>query len=109
MDLKEQKAETEEVFAEIAKHEAMPAAACINFQFVVDGKNPDWDAFTEAAEAAGYTVEWYDADEDDEACLEITTAEEPLSVENLWAHEERLSLMGAIHGFAADGWGFFTE
>ncbi len=108
MDMKQQKAETEQVFREIQEMESLPAQACINFQFVTDEPQADWDGFTEAAEAAGYTVEWYEADdEDDEDCIEITTPLVALSVETLWAEEEKLTLMGAIYGFIPDGWGFF--
>lgn len=107
MDLQQQKAETEQVFRDIQKMEPLPATACISFQFIADDASADWDSFTDAAEAAGYTVEWYEAeDDDDEACMEITSPAVALSVETLWAHEEKLTLMGAIHGFVADGWGF---
>ncbi|MDD8022196.1 MAG: ribonuclease E inhibitor RraB [Paracoccaceae bacterium] len=109
MDLNEQKAETEQVFREISQMETVPEAACINFQFVAEEDQADWDGFTEAAEALGYTVEWFDAEDEDEACVEITTAMGPLSLDILWAHEEKLTLMGAIYGFGADGWGFFSE
>ena len=110
MDLKQQKAETEQVFREIQSMESLPEKACINFQFVTDEPKADWDGFTEAAEAAGYTVEWYEADdEDDEDCLEITTGPVVLTFENLWAEEEKLTHMAAIYGFIADGWGFFEE
>ena len=102
MDMKQQKAETEQVFREIQAMESLPERACINFQFVTDEPQADWDGFTEAAEAAGYTVEWYEADdEDDEDCIEITTPLVALSVETLWAEEEKLTLMGAIYGFNA--------
>ena len=109
MDMEEQKAETEAVFREIVAQEGLPAKAAINFQFGAEHEDADWDAFTEAAEELGYEVSWYDEDEDEEACIEIVTASEPLTFESLWAHEERLTLLGAVHGFAPDGWGFFEE
>lgn len=107
MDLNTQKAETEQVFREIAAMETLPARAAISFQFLAEDESADWDAFTEAAERQGYGVEWYEAaDEDDEPMIEFTTPVVELSVETLWAHEERLTLLGAVHGFAPDGWGF---
>lgn len=107
MDMKAQKAETEQVFREIAAMERLPARAVISFQFLAEDDRSDWDAFTEAAEGQGYDVEWYGAeDEDDEPTFEVSTPEVELSVETLWAHEERLTLLGAVHGFVPDGWGF---
>lgn len=107
MDMKAQKAETEQVFREIAAMESLPERAVISFQFLAEDEHADWDAFTEAAEAQGYAVEWYEAaDDDDEATFEVTTSEIALSLDSLWAHEERLTLMGAVYGFAPDGWGF---
>ncbi|MBZ4021132.1 hypothetical protein CKO11_01470 [Rhodobacter sp. TJ_12] len=110
MDMKQQKAETEQIFAEIAKMEDLPARAVVAFQFVPEDGSADWDAFTEALEAQGYGVEWYEAEDDeDEDCLEITTPEMALNVEALWAEEEKLTVQGAVHGFLADGWGFMGE
>jgi hypothetical protein len=107
MDMKAQKAETEQVFREIAAMETLPARAAISFQFLAEDAGADWDGFTEAAEGQGYAVEWYEAaDEDDEATFEATTPEIALSVESLWAHEERLTLLAAVYGFLPDGWGF---
>ena len=107
MDLQQQKAETEQIFREIAAMEALPESAVIAFQFLPEDEAADWDGLTEALEAAGYGVEWYEAeDEDDEDCLEVTTPEMALTVENLWAEEEKLTVMAAVFGFMADGWGF---
>ncbi|MFD2172760.1 ribonuclease E inhibitor RraB [Rhodobacter lacus] len=107
MDLKQQKAETEQIFREIASMEDLPARAVIAFQFVPEDRAADWDTFTEALEAQGYAVEWYEAEDDeDEDCFEVTTPEVALNVETLWAEEEKLTLLAAVHGFAADGWGF---
>lgn len=110
MDLKEQRAETEAVFAEMAKDPDMPARASIAFQFVPDDGQADWDALTEAAEAQGYEVEWFEAEDDDEdAMLEIATPEVALTLDILWAEEEKLTLLAAVHGFTADGWAVFGE
>lgn len=107
MDLNEQKAETLKIFAEIAAMEPLPERASVAFQFVPEDRKADWDGFTEAAEAQGYAVEWYEPeDEDDEACFEITTPEMALSAQTLWAEEEKLTVLAAVYGFAADGWGF---
>lgn len=107
MDMKQQKAETEQIFRDIQKMEELPATARIAFQFVDEIGKGDWDGFAEAAEAAGYEVAWYEAEEDeDEDCLEAISPEVALNVANLWAHEEKLTLMAALYGFIPDGWGF---
>lgn len=107
MDLTAQKAETLKTFREVAAMEELPARARVAFQFVAEDPRADWDGFGEAAEGLGYEVEGFEAqDADDVDCLEITTEEIELSAEALWAHEEKLSLLGAIYGFYADGWGF---
>ena len=110
MDMNAQKAETAQIFREIAQMEDMPAEAQVNFQFVADDARANWDAFTTDAEAAGYAVEWYEEeDEESEPYMEITTDVIALTVDALWAHEEKLTLMGALHGFVPDGWSFFGE
>ena len=109
MDLKEQRAETEAAFAEMAGDPAMPARASLAFQFVPEDGNADWDALTEAAEAEGYEVEWFEAGDEGDAMLEIATAEVALTLDALWAEEERLTLMAAVHGFVADGWAVFGD
>lgn len=107
MDLKQQKAETEQIFREIAKMEALPAEARIAFQFVDEIGRGDWDGFIEAAEAEGYEAAWFEAEDDEEEdCLEITSPLVKLTVATLWAHEEKLTLMGSLYGFIPDGWGF---
>lgn len=107
MDFKQQQAETAKIFREIAAMEPLPARARIAFQFLAEDGAADWDAFAEAAAAAGYAVEGFEAqDDEDEDCLEITTPDLDLTLETLWAHEEKLTLLGAVHGFYADGWGF---
>jgi|GEM_PF-2603696 len=109
MDLKDQRAETEAAFAEMAADPAMPARACLAFAFVPADEAADWDALTEAAEAEGYEVEWVEAGEEGEAMLEIATAEIALTLDALWTEEERLTLMAAVHGFEADGWAVFAD
>jgi len=109
MDLKEQRAETEAAFAEMAADPAMPARACLAFQFVPEDGNADWDGLSEAAEGEGYEVEWFDDGDEGGAMLEITTAEIALTLDALWTEEEHLTLMAAVHGFVADGWAVFEE
>jgi hypothetical protein len=104
-----QKAETAEIFRQMAQMEEMPGEAAVHFQFVPEDGSADWDAFTEAAEGLGYAVEWYEAsDPDEERYAEITTAVIALTPETVWMYEEKLTLLAAIHGFAPDGWSFFT-
>ncbi|MGO4853842.1 ribonuclease E inhibitor RraB [Phaeovulum sp. W22_SRMD_FR3] len=104
MDLKGQKRETEEIFREIVAMQALPETACVNFQFVVEDEDANGAGFAAAAAALGYEAEWLE-DEDEVA---VTTASEPLSVEGLWAHEERLTRLAAEFGLEPDGWGFFA-
>ena len=104
MDLKGQKRETEEIFREIAAMQALPETASVNFQFLVEDEDADGAAFAAAAAALGYAVEWLEDEEE----VAVTTATEPLSVEGLWAHEERLTLLAAEFGLEPDGWGFFA-
>ncbi|MCR9149428.1 MAG: ribonuclease E inhibitor RraB [Rhodobacteraceae bacterium] len=109
MELKEQRAETEAAFAEMAADPDMPARASLVFAFLPADADADWDALTEAAEAAGYEVAWAEPDEDGTAVLEIATDEIALTLDALWAEEERLTLMAAVHGFEADGWAVFGD
>ncbi|WP_339108069.1 ribonuclease E inhibitor RraB [Thioclava sp. GXIMD4216] len=105
--MKDQKAETFQIFAEIAKMDAVPAEGVVAFQFVMDDDGANWDDLSDAAEALGYGVEFYEAqDDEDEAVAEITTPVITLDAETLWAHEEKLTLLASIHGFAPDGWAF---
>jgi hypothetical protein len=106
MELAEQKAETAAILKDLIAEGGIPARARIIFQFVADDRSSDWNAFSEAAESAGYTVDWHDADDEDEACVTVLTLPEPISPDGLWGHEERLTLMAAICGFSAEGWGF---
>ena len=109
MDMNAQKAETAEIFRQMAQMEDMPAEAAVHFQFVADDRSADWDAFTQAAEGSGYAVEWYEADDEDgERYVEATSPVIALTPKAVWAHEEKLTLLAAIHGFAPDGWSFFT-
>ncbi|WP_406870772.1 ribonuclease E inhibitor RraB [Thioclava sp. 'Guangxiensis'] len=107
MDMKDQKAETFQIFAEIAKMDAVPEEGVVAFQFVMDDAGANWDELSDAAEGLGYSVEFYEAqDDEDEAVAEITTPVIALNAESLWTHEEQLTLLASIHGFAPDGWAF---
>lgn len=109
MDLQDQRAETESVFREIMAKGDVPASASVDFQFVPESDDADWDALTDAAEAKGYEVAWYQGDDEDDTWIEITAAEGPVTFEAIWAHEERLTLLAAVHGFAAEGWGLYVS
>ena len=103
MDLKSQKEETESIFAQIVESHGLPATAVINFQFVDDAGEADFEGFVDAVEAAGYAADWIE----DEDLVEVSTGEEALSIAGLWAHEERLTVLADSFGLEPDGWGFF--
>lgn len=103
MDLSSQKKETESIFEEIVASHGLPKTAVVNFQFVDDEGDAQFEEFIDAVEAAGYAADWIE----DEDCVEVTTGDEPLTVEGLWAHEERLTRIAATFGLEPDGWGFF--
>jgi Regulator of ribonuclease activity B len=107
MELSEQKAETEAVLREMSAQGPLPARAGIDFQFVPEAPDADWDALSEAAELLGHDVEWYEGDDADDRWIEITVPECKVTLDAIWAHEERLTLLAAIHGFAPQGWGLF--
>ena len=75
------------------------------FRFLPEGPDADWDAFSEAAEAGGFEVSWYEAEGDEPECLEVETPPGVPSAAWIWSWEEPLILLGALHGFAAEGWG----
>lgn len=108
MDMQDQKAETESVFREIAASGPLPERAGVDFQFAPEAGDADWDALTDAAEALGHEVEWYEGDSPDDRWVEITVENCKVTFEAIWAHEERLTLLAAIHGFAPQGWGLFV-
>ncbi|WP_376875202.1 ribonuclease E inhibitor RraB [Albirhodobacter sp. R86504] len=103
MDLSAQKTETEAIFEQIRADHGLPASAVVSFQFVDDEGAADFEAFIDAVEAAGYAADWIE----DEDCVEVTTGDEPLTVEGLWTHEERLTVLADGFGLEPDGWGFF--
>ena len=104
MELEELKAETAKFFAEFEGQGDLPALAVAVFRFAPEGPDADWDAFSEAAEDAGFDVSWYDAEGEDEACIEVETPPGAPSLAWLWSWEEPLILLGALHGFATEGW-----
>jgi hypothetical protein len=109
MDMNSQKAETQDVFREMAAQGPLPEKAGVDFQFAPEGENADWDAMTDAAEALGHEVEWYQGEDEADRWIEVTVADCRVTFEAIWAHEERLTLLAAIHGFAPQGWGLFVD
>lgn len=109
MDLNDQKAETQAVFREMAAQGPLPERAGVDFQFAPDGANADWDALTDAVEALGHEVEWYQGEDETDRWIEVTVDNCRVTFDAIWAHEERLTLLAAIHGFAPQGWGLFVD
>lgn len=108
MDLLDQKAETEAVFREMAAAGPLPERAGVDFQFSPEGDDADWDALTDAVEALGHEVAWYQGDDEDDTWLEVTVEDTPVTLTAIWGHEERLTLLAAVHGFGPQGWGLFV-
>lgn len=109
MDLLEQKAETEAVFAELAASGDLPASASVDYQFTPESEDADWDALTDAAEAKGYEVSWFQDDAEDDRWIEISVADMPVTLDKIWEHEEKLTLLAAVHGFVPAGWGLYAD
>jgi hypothetical protein len=109
MDLLEQKAETEAVFAELAASGDLPVSASVDYQFTPESDDADWDALTEAAEAKGYEVSWFQDDAEDERWIEMSVPDLPVTLDAIWDHEERLTLLAAVHGFVPAGWGLYAD
>lgn len=107
MDMTDQKAETRAVFDEMAAQGPLPKKAGVDFQFAPEAEDADWDAFSEAAEDLGLEVEWYQGDSPEDRWVEVTVPEVKVTFDAIWAHEERLTLLAALHGFAPQGWGLF--
>lgn len=105
MELEDLKAETAKFFAQLEAEGGLPAQAVAVFRFLPEGPDADWDAFSEAAEAGGFEVSWYEAEGDEPECLEVETPPGVPSAAWIWSWEEPLILLGALHGFAAEGWG----
>lgn len=103
MDLSKQREETETVFAQVIEQHGLPASAVVNFQFIDDEGEGDFEGFIDAVEAAGYAADWIE----DEDYVEVSTGAEPLTLEGLWTHEERLTRLAAEFALEPDGWGFF--
>ena len=108
MDLQDQKAETQAVFSEMAASGPLPERAGVDFQFAPEADDADWDALTEAVEALGLEVEWYEGEGPEDRWVEVTVPNCKVTVDAIWAHEERLTLLAAVHGFAPQGWGLFV-
>ncbi|WP_028031831.1 ribonuclease E inhibitor RraB [Gemmobacter nectariphilus] len=108
MDLQDQKAETQAVFNELAASADLPERAGVDFQFAPEADDADWDALTDAVEMLGHEIEWYEGDGPEDRWVEITVENCKVTFEAIWAHEERLTLLAAIHGFAPQGWGLFV-
>ena len=81
MELEELKAETARFFAEFEGQGDLPALAVAVFRFAAEGPDADW-----------------------EACIEVETPPGAPSLAWLWSWEEPLILLGALHGFATEGW-----
>ncbi len=74
----------------------------LEIQFLPAGPSPDVPGFSEALEAAGYTVRHYR----NNPTVEAAVASIRLTLETLWEHERRTTEIALRHGFSPDGWGF---
>lgn len=109
MDLLTQKSETENAFREMAAQGPVPEYADVEFQFVPEGADADWDGLTDAFEEAGHEAEWYQGDDADDRWIEVVVGDCPVTFDAVWAYEERLSVLAAVHGFAPRGWTLFVD
>ncbi len=108
-DYAAQKAETERLWAEMSQAHDLPDEGMVDLTFVA-GERADATEFMGWLEDAGYGVEHYEADAEDdddpEETVEVQTAVMPLSAATIHAEERATTEAALRHGFAPRGWGF---
>lgn len=108
-DFAAQRAETERLWAEMATARDLPAEGMVDLTFVA-GAGAEATEFMGWLEDAGYDVEHYEADAEDqddpEETVEVQTPVMPLSAATIQAAERKVTEAALRHGFAPRGWGF---
>lgn len=67
---------------------------------MVPGEAPNLEALTRALTMFGYIV----AEADGKVTASV--ADVPLTLADIWTHEERITTMAVARGYISDGWGF---
>lgn len=111
-DRDEQAAETDRLWAEMSAAHDLPARALIDLHFTA-GEGADATEFIGWLEDAGYDVENYPADEDEDGAMEPETVEAQtgavtLSLATIHAEERRTTEAALRYGFVPAGWGFMA-
>ncbi len=108
-DFDAQKAETERLWAELAAAHDLPAEGMVDLMFAA-GEGADATEFMGWLEDAGFEVEHYEADPEDEddpdETVEAQTPVMPLSAATIHAEERRATEAALRYGFVPRGWGF---
>ena len=108
-DYAAQKAETERLWAELAAAHDLPPEGMVDLTFVAD-EGADATEFMGWLEDAGYDVEHYEADPEDEddpeESVEAQTPVMVLSAATIHAEERKTTEAALRHGFRPRGWGF---
>lgn len=107
-----QAAETDRLWAEMSAAHDLPTEALIDLHFVAR-EGADATEFIGWLEDAGYDVEHYPADEDEDGTPEAETVEAQtgtvvLSLAAIHAEERRTTEAALRFGFVPAGWGFMT-
>lgn len=109
-----QAVETDRLWAEISAAHDLPEEALLDLRFIA-GQGADAVEFMGWLEDAGYDVEHYAADGDDDEAgedgpqpeiVEVQTKAVPLSLATIHAEERRTTEAALRFGFVPDGWGF---
>ena len=105
-------AETARLWTGMAASHDLPERAMIDLRFVA-GEGADAVEFMGWLEDAGFEVEHYPADEDEDgepepAIVEAQTAEVALTLAAVQAAEARTAEVASRFGFVPDGWGFIA-
>tara|TARA_R110002072_G_scaffold232017_2_gene389366 strand:+ start:160 stop:504 length:345 start_codon:yes stop_codon:yes gene_type:complete len=108
-DYAAQKAATEALWAEMSAQHDLPHQGQLDLHFRA-GDGADATEFMGWLEDAGYDVEHYEADPEDEddpeEAIEVQTGVMSLTPETIHAEERRCTEAALRFGFTPDGWGF---
>lgn len=108
-DYEAQQAETEALWAEMSAQHDLPDQGQLDLHFKA-AEGADATEFMGWLEDAGYDVEHYDADPEDEdypdEVIEVQTGVLPLSAKTIHTEERRCTEAALRFGFLPDGWGF---
>ena len=106
-DYEDQKRETFETFAELAKSgEPMPKLSVVEVYLLAEGASAKWGPCEKALQAKGFATE---RDGDGETLIVATKREVAISADAVWEVERQVTEIALPFDFVPDGWEFGFE